>query len=123
MMRRRRSSAAYLAILAMALQALWPLLAQAKPRSVVLVPLCTVEGVTHYLELPAGKTPAEQHSSAQHEHCSFCSFSGDRLALPPVAASFLPIRTQQTQAWFVEVRVHEAKKPYLARPRAPPAVA
>lgn len=36
--------ASWLAALAMALNALWPLIAQAKPRSVTLVPVCTVQG-------------------------------------------------------------------------------
>ena len=57
---------AWLAILAMALQALWPLIAQARP--VTLVPVCTVAGVTHYIELPDGKGPSDVH----HKHCSFC---------------------------------------------------
>src|SRR2546421_8419179 len=55
----------WLAILAIALNAAWPLIASAKPKSVHLVPLCTVEGVTHYLEVPGGTTP-------HHDHCSFC---------------------------------------------------
>jgi len=59
----------WLAIVAIALQAAWPLLAAAKPRSVALVPLCTVDGVTHYLEVPTGKTPLD---SVHHEHCAFC---------------------------------------------------
>src|SRR3954470_1684394 len=78
MTRRRRSLAVHFALLAMALNALWPLLAQAKPRSVTLVPVCTVQGVTHYIELPGGNSPLEQKSSAQHEHCSYCSFGGER---------------------------------------------
>ena len=43
----------WLAILAVALNALWPLIAQARPKNVLLVPVCTVEGVTHYMELTA----------------------------------------------------------------------
>src|SRR5258706_13388781 len=49
---------AWLAIFAIALQAALPLIASAQPRSVALVPLCTVDGVTHYVEVPTGKTPA-----------------------------------------------------------------
>jgi len=61
----------------MALQALWPLIAQAKPAT--LVPVCTVGGVTHYVEVPTGGTPAD----SQHEHCSFC-FTGAALPLQEV---------------------------------------
>jgi len=64
-----RKLAGWLAILAMALNALWPLIAQAKP--VNLVPVCTVGGVTHYVEVPGAPAPAD----SQHEHCAFC-FAG-----------------------------------------------
>src|SRR3954463_4298622 len=62
----------WLATLAIALHAAWPLIANAKPKSVHLVPLCTVEGVTHYLEVPGGTTPLDKSADAHHEHCSFC---------------------------------------------------
>jgi hypothetical protein len=62
----------WLAILAMALNALWPLIAQARPP--LLVPVCTVGGDTHYVELPGGTTPVD----SQHEHCTFC-FAGAAL--------------------------------------------
>jgi hypothetical protein len=77
----------WLAIGAMALQALWPLIAQAKPP--LLVPVCTVGGTTHYVEIPGGTTPVD----SQHEHCTFC-FAGAALAATHVLhgvdeASFL----------------------------------
>ena len=53
-------------------------MAQAKPRSVTLVPICTVEGVTRYLELAAGNTPLEKQSSEHQDHCAFCSFETGR---------------------------------------------
>src|SRR5436305_11994725 len=62
----------WLAILAIALHAAWPLLANARPKSVHLVPLCTVEGITHYLEVPGGTTPLDESTNAHQEHCSFC---------------------------------------------------
>jgi hypothetical protein len=88
--------ATWLAISAMALNALWPLIAQAKPP--LLVPVCTVGGTTHYIELPGGSTPVD----SQHEHCTFC-FAGAALPathvlhgvdgasfLSPKAVSFTP---------------------------------
>ena len=75
----------WLAIVAIALQALWPLIAAARPSSVALVPVCTVDGVTHYLEVPTGKSPVDE--SASHTgHCPYCFF-GERLSLPalPIA--------------------------------------
>src|SRR3981081_1988593 len=101
MTRRRRSIAVHFAVLAMALNALWPLIAQAKPRSVTLVPVCTVQGVTHYVELPGGHSPLEQKSSAQHEHCSYCSFGGERVAPAPLLRS------------VISTTVAEAPPPYV----------
>jgi len=119
---RARRLPAYLAILAITLQALWPLLAQAKPKSVVLVPVCTVQGVTHYIELPKGNVPVEQKAASQHDHCSFCSAGGDRIALaasrtevPVASAAFGAPRS--TVNPFLENQPHQN-----ARPRAPPAV-
>ena len=122
MTRRRRSIAVHFAVLAMALNALWPLIAQAKPRSVTLVPVCTVQGVTHYIELPGGNSPLEQKSSAQHEHCSYCSFGGERVALPPLLQSTAVIEIQEARPVHVEDRCSRSEKTSNARPRAPPAV-
>src|SRR6185436_1739898 len=78
--------AATLALLGLVLHALWPLIAQARPKNVVLVPVCTVEGVTHSMELPGGRTPIEDSAAKHQEHCSYCSF-GDRAALTPAACA------------------------------------
>src|SRR5947207_11869783 len=77
---RVRKLGTWLAILAIALQAAWPLLAAAKPRGVALVPLCTVEGVTHYVEVPTGKTPLDESASTHHEHCAFCTLGAAGLS-------------------------------------------
>jgi NAD(P)-dependent dehydrogenase (short-subunit alcohol dehydrogenase family) len=45
-------TANWLAILAMALNALWPLIAQARPTT--RVPVCAVGEVTHFIEVPVG---------------------------------------------------------------------
>ena len=76
-----RRLATWLAILAMALQALWPLIAKARPAT--LVPVCTVGGVTHYVDVPDGRSPADE----QHQHCAFC-FVGAALAARPVIQGF-----------------------------------
>jgi len=69
--RRHARCAAWVAALAMALHAFWPLIAQARPAS--LVPVCSVSGVTHYVEVPGAPAPADS------QHCEFC-FTG--VALP-----------------------------------------
>ena len=78
---RMRKLGSWLGIAALALQLGWPLLAGALPRAVALVPLCTVDGVTHYLEVPTGKNPLE-HSAAHGEHCPLC-FAGHAPAVLP----------------------------------------
>jgi hypothetical protein len=67
-----KKTASWLAMLAIALHALWPLIAQARPKSALLVPLCTVEGVTHYIELPGGRTPLDESAASHQEHCAYC---------------------------------------------------
>jgi len=72
----KRKLGLLLATFAIALHALWPLIAQAKPKSVALVPVCTIGGETHYTEVPLGKSPAEERSASHFEHCSLCTLGG-----------------------------------------------
>ncbi|HEX7054594.1 MAG TPA: DUF2946 family protein [Burkholderiales bacterium] len=65
----------WLGMAAFALQLAWPLLAGALPRAVALVPVCTVEGVTHYLEVPTGKDP-RQLPTGHGDHCPLCCAAG-----------------------------------------------
>jgi Protein of unknown function (DUF2946) len=109
---RRRSLAAWLALLAIALQAFWPLIAHAKPRSVTLVPLCTEAGETHDLEVETGGG-----DGAHAEHCKACPVGAVALA-----SGSLPFFMQ-----FVSSAPHrvapEAAQPRFcpyARSRAPP---
>lgn len=111
-----RRIGSWIAIVAMALNALWPLISQAKPRSVTLVPVCTVAGETHYLELPAGKTPLEQKSSAQGEHCSYCTLS----ALAPALVFPESEKLSSVQPASLVAQVVQAPLVLSARPRAPP---
>lgn len=112
-------SGAWLAALAIALHALWPLMANARPKSVALVPVCTVEGVTHYLEIPGGKSPLDESSSARHEHCSLC-FLGERLA-PPAHAQVPPAeRAAASAAPAGEAIVFTAQQLGSIAARAPP---
>ena len=106
----------------MALQALWPLLAQARPRSVTLVPVCTVDGVTHYLELKAGETPLEKRTASNHEHCAFCSFDGGRaMAQPSTPGLRLAVFKSETAREVRLVSVAPLHRHPPARPRGPPA--
>jgi len=119
----RNRFAALLAILAISMQALWPLIAQAKP--VVpgeRVPVCTIEGITHYIELPAPDSAVEKSSAAHHEHCKMCVFGAERLAVLPVAAPIVKV-AQNPQQPLDSLRAVSSPSP-LHRPalaRAPPA--
>lgn len=66
-----RKLGTWLGVAAIALQIALPLLAGALPRSMALVPLCTVDGITHYVEVPTGKSPVDP-SSAHAGHCALC---------------------------------------------------
>src|SRR4051812_38897336 len=121
MNRCNRTIAAYVACMAMALQALWPLIAQAKPRSVTLVPVCTVQGVTHYLEMPGGNSPLEQKSSSQHEHCSYCSFGGERAIAPSSGLGIVACEGRlRSSASVEEILFFKSADFTPGRPRAPP---
>ena len=118
----RNRTAALFAIFAIALQALWPLLAQAKPTvSGERVPVCTIEGITHYVELPSVDTPVEKRSAAHHEHCKTCVFGAEKLAVAvsPAPQAALAVAADAPRASvFVHFSPAGFERPAL--PRAPP---
>jgi hypothetical protein len=110
---------AWLAAAAIALNALWPLIANARPQAVALVPVCTVEGITHYIEVPGGKSPLDESSAKQHEHCSFC-FVGERLALP---SHFEPLHFADSRTFAVPSQDSSSvtnRSVFIPAARAPP---
>jgi hypothetical protein len=123
MMRSRRRPVAWIAAFAMALHALWPLLAHAKPQQAPhLVALCTVDGTTHYVELPAGKPPAGEHSAAQH--CKLCTFGAERAFAPAPAAYIASAPVAPAAQPHAALRDEPFSSHCLppAQPRAPPAL-
>ena len=114
-----RSLAAWLALLGLVLHALWPLIAQARPKNVLLVPVCTVEGVTHYMELPGGRTPLDDSAARHQEHCSYCSF-GDRAALTQTARAPALLESSAEQPLGVATAALLAASNRLTDARAPP---
>ena len=119
----RNRVAALLALFAMALSALWPLISQAKPLVPgAQVPVCTIEGITHYVELPATDTPVEQRSAAHHEHCKMCVFGAERVAALPVAsAPFEPGAGREAVQPLFQASTSPSSFHPPAQPRAPPA--
>lgn len=118
----RNRFAALLAIFAIAMQALWPLIAQAKP---VLpgekVPVCTIEGITHYIELPMPDSAVEKSSAAHHEHCKMCVFGAERVAVLPIAAPVMKLG-QDSQQPLDSLKAVPSPSPFHrpALARAPP---
>jgi hypothetical protein len=124
MSRSRIRTAAWLAALAIALNALWPLVAQAKPHAAgELVAVCTVEGTTHYIELPAGKAPLDEQSAKHQDHCAFCVFGSDRAAPPtqlqPAPPASSTDASPPPMAAGLQLTRNRSVSP--GSPRAPPA--
>jgi len=122
--RLHRRLAALAAVLAISLQALWPLIAQAQPRVAgELVPVCTVNGITHYIELPAGKTPLDERSATHGEHCQLCMFGSAKVdaVLPSsFALLFLELSPEKPEA---KARLTPDSRDLISeRPRGPPAI-
>ena len=92
----------------MALQALWPLIVQARPAT--LVPVCTVGGETHYIEIPTGGTPST------HDHCALCVV-GAVLPTQEVVQPFEVFAHEVGKAWRFEAKVFSFVE---ADARAPP---
>ncbi len=109
----------WLAILAITLNAAWPLIASAKPKSVHLVPLCTVEGVTHYIELPGGTTPLDQSANTHHDHCAFC-FLGLAGLVPSHVDVSLPATTNSDRVAVGEQDSPASPVLLILGARAPP---
>ncbi|HEY3077719.1 MAG TPA: DUF2946 family protein [Burkholderiales bacterium] len=114
-----RKIGTWLGVLAIALHALWPLLANARPTSVNLVPICTVEGITHYLEVPGGSTPLDDSATAHHDHCAFC-FLGAGGLLASHADFPLPLDVAAERIAPSVESLHARAGLHLHGARAPP---
>jgi hypothetical protein len=100
-------------------------LSHARPKDPsLLVPVCTIDGVTHYLELKSGKTPLDERSASHGEHCKLCVFGGDRdVALGPRdVVVFVASNSNELKAIPRPVSLSEPANHHSARPRAPPAI-
>ena len=111
----------WLAILAMALNALWPLIANAKPSGVEsLFEICTTQG----LKAVAGDASSQGDEGAKHlqPHCPLCSHGLDKaIALPSSLPSMAKLAVVGSAiAIAPESRSFDAPRFNPARPRAPP---
>ena len=114
--RSRSRIAAWLALAGMALNASWPLLANARPNAPALPSeVCTATGLKHPGESLPGK-------DAQPSHCTLCPFNAERgPAISGAAPALLcPIPASgPVRELFSEPQLETALDP-SAPPRAPP---
>jgi Protein of unknown function (DUF2946) len=120
----RKILAAWLAIVAFSLQALWPLLVQAEPRrSLPTASVCSVGGLHATLALPGFDTPAQKRSKACQAHCKLWVAGADRAALPPAPAAALRSALAPALAPAPAAAQEVPSRPVSpAQPRAPPVI-
>jgi hypothetical protein len=111
-----RRLAALAAAFGIALQALWPAIAQARPADSISVPICSVDGTRHEIELPIGKTRDDGS-----QHCKLCIF-GDGKAVSNVFLPFFPLPEEGQQVVKNQSSFQEQLRHLSALPRAPPQV-
>ena len=119
--RTSRRIAGWLAILAMSLNALWPLVANAKP-SWAFDPgteICTVGGVKAFAGGGGSPQPVD---NAHQPNCSFCTLGADRFALPASAVAVVLPATESPvfRADIAGIPPAEPSSYSPAHPRAPP---
>lgn len=113
----------WVAIIAVAFQVFWPLMANAQPGKQAWVEICSVQGVQKVaIDLDGGDSSPKPDAGHLKPHCALCSFSADRLAVPVFQFVFLlppdgPTYGPPPKATHLALPSAE----YLsARPRAPP---
>jgi Protein of unknown function (DUF2946) len=118
--RSRSRIAAWLALAGMALNASWPLLANAKPNVPALPSdICTATGMKHAGGKLPGNAPGK---SVQPTHCTLCPFNAERGPVLSGAAPALLCPMPdcgQVHEFFPELQLKAALDP-AAPPRAPP---
>src|SRR5712691_311316 len=116
-LRFRRRAAAWLALAGMALNALWPLIVDARP-SVPALPseICSATGLKH----SGDGAPGAPGKGAQPSHCTLCPYGAERGPAISGAAPALVCPMPacgQTPACFAEPQFEAALDP-AAPPRA-----
>lgn len=109
-----------MAILVMALNALWPLIANARPDGAPgLMEICTAQGIK---TLPDGTPAGDPAANQLQPHCPLCSFGTDKLAaVPPSVPDLLPVQASHAApAAILHGAAIAAPQHSPAHPRAPP---
>ncbi len=125
MSRRTRHYSAWIALLAFALNALWPLLVQGRPAQMSMLAgeICTLGGMQPAGIVAGDSNPAPGAPSQLLPHCAFCSLGADRAPIPSGA----PAALERTE-WIAGIAPIAVDLPHarserlpFAHPRAPPA--
>ena len=107
---------AWLAVAAMALNALWPLLAHAGPAE-FSAPVCTTSATAEFTS-PAGTLPAPP-AKLNAPHCPFCGGAGVFVfAAPPAVVGFVPVEYESPAR--DAAASPQAFELFRAPPRGPP---
>jgi hypothetical protein len=118
----KRKSAAALAILAMVLNALWPLLAHAAPAEFA-APICSTVGAISAHAGASGPPLQPAPAKSFAPHCPFCLGAGDHTpVLAPPSAPVIVVATQSFDPQFTATPVGASFVHPSAHPRGPPAV-
>jgi hypothetical protein len=120
----RNRTIALAAVVAIGMQAFWPLIAQARPGPrAAFVELCGVDGDRHRVEFPIGRGLAPQEDAAGHSGpCAFCLAGCERAAAisAAAAAAFAFGDAASGGVAAGAATAFEFRLPRFARPRAPP---
>ncbi len=120
LLRFRSRLAAGSALAAMALNAFWPLLANASPR-IPAIPLeiCSATGQKHAGGGASGEAPGK---GVQPSHCTLCPFNAERGAVTLTSTASLPdaIPAARPLPEFLRTPRAESALDPSAPPRAPP---
>ncbi len=114
--RKTRHFAAIAAAFGIALQALWPIIAQARPGNSIFVPVCSAEGTRHSIELPLGKNQTEKGA----EHCKLCVLGDGKAVLHSAVDSVFAPREINHQVVAPQRPFRQQLQLLSASPRAPP---
>jgi hypothetical protein len=118
-LRYRRSVAAWIALSGMALNAVWPVLANARPSVPASASeICSATGLKHAGGEPAGAPEKGPHPS----HCTLCPCNAAQGAAIPAtaAASFARTCAEDPRSVFSDTLRLESPLDRTAPPRAPP---
>jgi hypothetical protein len=121
LIRKSRRVAGWLAVLAMSLNALWPLVANAKPAWAFdpSIEICTVGGAT---SIGGGEGAPQPSGNAHQPNCSFCTLSLEKSVMPaqPVGVALAISEPARLAAQFLQQCPSQSLIYSISHPRDPP---